>query len=99
MMRVDLEQKIPVGSSSRDEGGPFGNKKFRWGRHHVIRVDLEQKIPVHSSSRDEGGPFGNEKCPLGCHHVMRVDLEQKIPVHSHHGMRVYTAKAWRLVLM
>jgi hypothetical protein len=40
VMRVDLEQKLPVGSSSRDEGGPSGNKK----------------IPVGSLSSDEGGP-------------------------------------------
>jgi hypothetical protein len=53
-MRVDLEQKIPVESSSRDEGSLFGNKKFPWGRHHVMRVDLEQNFPVHSTSRDEG---------------------------------------------
>ena len=40
VMRVDLEQKIPLESSSRDEGGPFGIKKFPWGHHHVMRVDL-----------------------------------------------------------
>jgi hypothetical protein len=28
VMRVGLEQKIPVHSLSRGEGGPFGNKKF-----------------------------------------------------------------------
>ncbi len=69
-------------SSSRDEGGLFGNKKLPWGRHHVMRVDLEQKNSVGSSSLDEGGPFGNKKFPWGRHHVMRVDLEQKNPVHS-----------------